>query len=298
VTRMYNLLMASAMSLCLLIDAAAAQEETLTIGSGVYPESIASTPQGDLLIGSFARGTVFRVSAGQTMAKPWITGIGPVIAGVFAQGDTAYVCDNGAFGAGQASLKTYSLASAAETGSYDFPDGGFCSDIAVSPAGAVYATDLQFIEGQPGRLLRLTESGLEVVLADIGIRGIDGIAFVGETLIANDLFTGALHRINLEAEPASFATLALSEPLAGPDGMRTSEDGAGLLVVEQYGNRLVSVTVDGDSAKITEIAKGFDGPAGVAQIGNKAYIVEAHFDEMQAAGAELSTHMVREVPLP
>ncbi|QQR38541.1 SMP-30/gluconolactonase/LRE family protein [Devosia rhizoryzae] len=289
----------AALTLVLLASTPAwAQEETITVGEAVFPESISSTKDGDLLIGSFTGGTVYRVAKGATTAEPWITGIGPVVVGVFAHEDSAYVCSNGEFSAPQPTLKVFDLATAEETASYAFPDGGFCSDIAVSPDGTVYVSDLRFTEGDPGRILRLNGDQLEVVLADPAIRGIDGIAFLDGELIGNDLFTGALYRIDTAAEPASFEALTLSQPMSGPDGMRTTEDGSALLIVEQYGNRLVRATIDGDTAEITEIAAGLDGPAGVAQIGDKAFVVEAHFADMQAGNAASEPHMVREIALP
>lgn len=294
----HSLVSAGAALACLFAAPAFAQDAaTITIGEKVFPESIASTPAGDLLIGSFTGGTVYRVPAGGATAEPWITGIGPTIVGVFAHGETAYVCSNGAMGSGAAALKTFSLATAEETGSYDFPDGGFCSDIAVGPDGTVYVTHLNFVEGGDGRVLRLTDAGLEVVLADPAIRGIDGIAFLGDTLIANDLLTGALYRIETGDEPVTYTALTLSQPLAGPDGMRTTEDGSALLIAEQYGNKIVSVTVDGDSATVTDVATGFEGPAGVAQVGDKAYVVEAGFQHMQA-GTDPGVFVVKVVDLP
>jgi len=258
---------------------ALAQPAEIVIGTGVFPESIAATPDGALLIGSFTQGTVFRVAPGGTTAEPWLTGLGPIITGVFASGETVYVCSNGAFGSNEGTLKTFDLATATETGSHAFPDGGFCSDIAVAPDGTVFVSDLNFAGGD-GRVLRLGDAGLEVVVADPAIAGIDGIAFLGDTLIGNDLLTGALYRIDTDA--GTYTALTLSQPLGGPDGMRTTEDGTALLIVEQYGNRLVGVTIDGDMATVTEIATDLVGPAGVAQIGDTAYVVEARFDAMQA----------------
>lgn len=277
-------------------SAAGAGDGGIRLGSGVFPESIASTPGGDLLVGSVMQGTVYRVPAGSTTATPWITGIGPVIIGVFAHGDTAYVCSNGPFGSNEAALKTFDLESGTETGSFPFPGGGFCSDIAVAPDGAVHVTHLQLAEGQAGRLLRLKEGALEVVLSDPALRGADGIAFLGDRLILNDLFTGDLYEVNLDSQPATYAALTLSEPLKGPDGMRTSEDGKSLLITEQYGNRLVSVRLDGTAAVVSPIATDLDGPAGVAQIGTSAYLVEPHFDAMQKGEAP-GEFTIRRVPL-
>lgn len=273
-----------------------AQDNGIPLGTGVFPESIASTPGGDLLVGSVMLGTVYRVPAGTTTATPWITGIGPTVIGVFAHGETAYVCSNGPFGTTDAALKTFDLESGAETGSFPFPDGGFCSDIAVAPDGTAYVTHLQFVDGQPGRLLRLKDGALEVVLADPGIRGVDGIAFLGDRLILNDLFTGALYEVDLGSQPVTYAALTLSAPLMGPDGMRTSEDGTALLITEQYGNRLVSVTLDGTAATVTPIATDLVGPSGVAQVGTTAYVVEPHFAEMQK-GEDPGPFSIRLVPL-
>lgn len=278
------------------VSATQAQDTGIPLGTGVYPESIASTPGGDLLVGSVMQGTVYRVPAGTTTATPWITGIGPVVIGVFAHGDTAYVCSNGPFGSEEAALKTFDLDSGTETGTYPFPEGGFCSDTAVAPDGTVYVTHLQLAEGQAGRLLRLKDGALEVVLSDLALRGVDGIAFLGDRLILNDLFTGALYEINFDSEPATFAALTLSEPLQGPDGMRSSEDGNALLITEQYGNRLVSVTLDGTAATVTPIATDLNGPAGVAQVGSTAYVVEPNFAAMQA-GEDPGPFSIRLVPL-
>src|SRR5690606_26367425 len=89
----------------LLAVPAIAQPAEIVIGTGIFPESIAATPDGALLIGSFTQGTVFRVAPGAITAEPWLTGLGPIITGVFAAGETAYVCSNGAFGSNEATLK-------------------------------------------------------------------------------------------------------------------------------------------------------------------------------------------------
>lgn len=287
---------ATAAALVPLMAGAALAEGDITLGAAVFPESIAATPAGDLLVGSIVQGTVFRAQPGAAAAEPWITGIGPTITGVFVNGDVVYVCSNGEFGSNVAALKTFDLASGEETASFDFPDGGFCSDIAVSPSGEVYVTHLNFVEGQAGRLLHLTDAGLEVILSDPAISGIDGIAFLGDSLIANNLLTDELYRVELGADPVTLTPLALSEPLDGPDGMRTTEDGTALLLVEQYANRLVKVGIEGDAATVTVIAEGLDGPAGVAQIGDTAYVVEGKF-AMLGGDADPGVFAIRAFPL-
>lgn len=130
----------------------------------------------------------------------------------------------------------------------------------------------------PGRIFELTEDGLDEVLADDALAGLDGLAFIGETLYANNLQTGELYRINLDASPVDFTRLTLSQPLERPDGMRTTEDGQSLLIAEAQGNRIVRVTIEGDNAEVSEVVGDLDGgPTGVAQIGDTVYVVEGHF---------------------
>ncbi len=91
-----------------------------------------------------------------------------------------------------ATLLTYDLASAAQTGSYPLPGGRLCNDIAVAADGTAYITDTS----DTGRVLALAPGGTEltVVIADTAIAGIDGIAYIGDVLYANDVMTGAIYR--------------------------------------------------------------------------------------------------------
>ncbi|MCW5696398.1 MAG: SMP-30/gluconolactonase/LRE family protein [Bauldia sp.] len=276
-----------------------AQNAEIPIGEMVFPENIASTPDGALLIGSIAQSTIYRVAPGGTEAEVWISeGLGATVTGVYAEGDTAYICSNGAFGSGEATLKTFDLATAAETGSYALPAGSFCSDTAVGDDGTLYVTSLNFTGG-PGALFQINTDGtVETLVSDVAYAGLDGIAFLGGTLYANDLMTGALYRVNLGEDPVTLTPLTLSEPLSGPDGMRTTEDGTGLLIAEAQGARVSLVTVDGDNATVTEIASGLaGGPTGVAQIGDTIYVVEGQFAAMQGGG-ETTPFVVKAFPLP
>ncbi|MGD9739383.1 MAG: c-type cytochrome [Bauldia sp.] len=247
----------------------------IPLGERVHPESIAATPDGGLLIGSVAQNIVLRVAPGATTAEPWISGLpeGGLVLGVFAAGDTAYVCSNGPFGSGQATLLTYDLATAAQTGSYVFPGGGLCNDIAVAADGTAYVTDTS----DTGRVLALAPDATELteVIADTAIAGIDGIAYIGDVLYANDVQTGAMYRIDPTA--GTYATLTTSRPLAGPDGMRTTADGTALVVAENQAGRIALLEIEGDTVTVTDIADGYDTPTGVAVIDDTIYIVEAIF---------------------
>lgn len=274
----------SAVALLLLSAASALAQAPaqgdIPIAAGVFPENIAATAGGDLLITSISQGIVYRVRAGATAAEPWITDIGPVVTGVFSYGDSAYVCSNTQWGADQRStLRVYDLATAQETAAYDLAVGtGSCSDIAVAPDGTIYVAQLG---GAPGRIIRLKDGVFEDVIVDDALAGVDGLAFIGADLYVNNLGTGELYRINLDQQPVTFTTLTLSQPLQRPDGMRTTEDGTRLLIAEAGGNRIVSVAVNGDNAEVTEIVPNLTGgPTGVAQIGNTLYVVEGYFGAM------------------
>ncbi|MCW5712938.1 MAG: c-type cytochrome [Bauldia sp.] len=270
----------------------------IVLGEGIHPESIAATPDGGLLIGSIALNSVYRAAPGATTAEPWITtGLidGGLVLGVFAAGDTAYVCAGGPFGSNVAFLLTFDLATAAETGRYELPGGGLCNDIAVGSDGTAYVSDTSPV----GRLLALAPgaSELTVVVADEAIAGIDGIAFIGDELYANDVTTGDLYRIDIAG--GTYTTLTLSRPLQGPDGMRTTVDGTALLVTENAGGTLDLLTIEGDAVTVETIQDGFTQATGVAQIGNIAYVVEARFDVLfNPAAPPVGVFSAKAVPLP
>ena len=74
-------------------------------GTGIYPESITSTSDGTLIIGSIGKGSVFRSKAGAT-AEPWIAAGTQGLLSVFGvladeKSQTLWVCSseatNGSF---------------------------------------------------------------------------------------------------------------------------------------------------------------------------------------------------------
>ena len=277
----------------ILVAAVAGAQDAgdILIGDGVriHPESIASTSDGGLLIGSVAGPNVFRWSPGDETAELWVTiddvFEGGIVLGVFAHGDTAWVCADGPFGSGLGALVSYDLASGDMTASYPLPDsgngGGICNDIAVSSDGTVFVTETNGSGG--GYVYALTTNedgatGFTIIVGGASMSGVDGIAFIGETLYVNDVSADRLYRLELDGTTlVSFDTLQLSQPIDGPDGMRTTEDGTAMLMAENANGRLSMVTIDGDTANVTTIAEGFGQVTAVAQLGDTAYVVEAEF---------------------
>ncbi len=148
-----HLLFASLGALIALPAAAAALPDTINIpGDRIFPESLTSTSDGSIIIGSIGQKQVYRVKPGASTAEVWLKpgtpGLNNVL-GVFAdnKGGTLYVCSNllGPPGPGPAvngTLLTFDSKSGAPKGQYPFPtEKATCNDIAVDADGNVYATD-------------------------------------------------------------------------------------------------------------------------------------------------------------
>jgi sugar lactone lactonase YvrE len=255
-------------------DAAGAQNlNVIPIAPGAQAESIAATPDGGLIIGTVG-GTIYRVAPGGTEATEWITGLEGFTLGVFALGNTAYVCN-------QTSLRTYDLATGQAGPVYELTNAtGICNDIAVSPDGTIFVTETSFGGAGSVRALVESEAGpvLQIVLGGIGIGGVDGLAFVGDGLYVNDVLANRLYRLDLDGTTLTgFATLETSQEMIGPDGMRVTEDGTGFYQAENGALKATHVGVDGDTATITDLGGGFPAATAVAVVGNTLYVVGAIF---------------------
>lgn len=150
-------------------------------GERVFPESITSTPDGALIVGSLGHGYVLRIAPGQTTAEEWIkagtNGLNSVL-GVFAdeKNKLLWVCSNKLGPTGDpTAVKTFDLKTGAPKGSYVLPgDRTLCNDIAVAPDGAAYVTDTF---GGAVDMLKPGAQALEVAAKDPLLAGADGLAF-------------------------------------------------------------------------------------------------------------------------
>jgi len=242
-----------------------------------FPESLTSTADGTLYIGSMNLGAVYRVPPGEKTAKPWISkeagNFGRVL-GVLANSGTLYVCDNNG---NNAYLKTFSLKTAALMKTYELPGGGFCNDIALKGKDA-YLTDTK-----GGRVLKLAagSDALNVWYTnDKSDASLDGLVWQGDALYTNTYNGNNLIRIamNPDGSAGKGVNLTTSMDIYQPDGMRLSSDGK-ILMVEGRGKdtsgRLEEVTVSGDHATIRVIKDKYMLPTAVTVVGNTAYVLEA-----------------------
>jgi sugar lactone lactonase YvrE len=265
-------------------------------GQRLATESLTSTRDGTVYIGSVGTGQIFRARPGAATAEPFIApktnGIGAVF-GVFAdeRANLLWAC-SGALPAGPpqpgapppppSALYSFDLRSGEPKGKWDMPTAGaFCNDIAIGADSTVYASDTQNM--QVARL-RPGAQNLDVWAGEDGAFGpsggvLDGIAVLGNTLLVNALRTNKIFAVPIGADgrPGKVTEVKLDSPVEGPDGMRAFGANA-LLVAEGGGGGKVSKIVLNDAkteGKRTVLKDGFpDGPVAVTVVEESVYVLE------------------------
>jgi len=258
-------------------------------GSRVYPESLTSDAAGNLYNGSNG-GTIYRALRGAKTAEPWIVpdahnGLRSLF-GVFADDKHGllWACDNPNLfkrESGTSTLRAFSLKTGQLAAKYDFPADGraACNDVAIAKDGTLWAT-----ETLAGRIfvLKPHANALELFAKSAELVGIDGIAIAGDGKIyINNVRKQLFQRVERKADGSfdHLTTLATSLPLNGPDGLRAL-GGNRFIQGEGPGGRVALVDVKGDTAEITPVATGLDGPVGVTVVGRTAYAIEGKIEYM------------------
>lgn len=242
-----------------------------------FPESVTATPDGALIFGSLAGGTLYRAGPGQHSATPWVraaAGDGGSVYGVLADParNRLWVCAVQRQGDTSGSvLRGFALDSGEPWRDYPFPGGGLCNDIAVAADGTLFATDMS-----GGRILRRRPQArqLEVWAEDPALKGIDGIVAFDTVVYANNFRSGALYAFARGAGTAVPSVLRTSRPLVRPDGMRPGGAPGVLLLVEGDG-ALSRVTVSGDEARVDTLQDGFEGATAVAAARGRLWVLES-----------------------
>jgi sugar lactone lactonase YvrE len=273
----------------------------------VYPESLSSTADGTLYVGSI-KGVVFRARPGAEMAEPWAHPEGVLsILGVLADksSNTLWICSTpNTFrsppAVGTSALMALDLKTGKPKGVYPFPaPASACNDITVAKDGTAYATDTP-----NGRIFTLKKGAkdLELFAQDDRLKGIDGAAFGGDgTLYANIVTKGQLVRVDRDKDGkfAGVTELKLSEPVKGPDGMRLIS-GKRFLLAEGNSGKIDEVVIDGDSATIKTLKDGLVSPPGVTAVGKTAYAIEGkitYLIDPKLKGQEPGPFKVYAIPL-
>jgi sugar lactone lactonase YvrE len=291
-------------------QAAAARGDIPIDGKNVHPESITSSADGSVFIGSMS-GTIYRAGPQDRVARPFITpsadnGLRATY-GVLADDRSGrlWVCSVAPMGrapgpAQPSEVVAFDLKTGALTGRWPFPaPGGTCNDIAIAADGTAYATDTP-----GGRILKLAKGGsaLEVVASHQSLRGIDGIAFGprGEMYI-NNVQRHELWRVELTANPAEpkLTLLQASQKMQGPDGLRPI-GGNRFLQAESSGGRITLVSIEGDRAEIT-LVKQLQSTPGVTLVGNTIYTIDGKIDYLikpELRGQDPGEFRAIAIPMP
>jgi DNA-binding beta-propeller fold protein YncE len=275
--------LAAAASLC------SAQNEITVPGTRSYPESITSTKDGTIFIGSLGHGNVYRVAKGSTtpveFIKPGAGGLANVL-GVLAdeKSKTLWVCSPNLDGKGDpTSLKAYDLKTGASKGGYPLPGGpnAFCNDIAIAADGSAYVADTRL---NSVLMLKKGAKALEVVAKDDRLAGADGLDFATKNqLIVNSVSSGKLFRLDLGADgkATSITEVATSRPLERPDGMRTI--GTNKFLLAENAGRMDVVVISGNTATVTPIMEGKEATPAVTVARGMAWLVEGKLNYRDAA---------------
>ena len=230
-----------------------AADQIISIPSkNLFPESITSTADGAIIIGSYGTSTIWRIPPGENIGSQWIDASankGPLL-GVLADEKSGrlLVC--------QAGVKTFDLKTGAAKEALTIPTANpFCNDLAVRNDGSIFVTDTNgakiFMFGKGAT------TGVEVA-SDALLAGADGVAFLSDQdkLYVNTVTTSKLLRLDLakDGKVTKITDLKLSRPLQGPDGMRPI-DGNRLIIAEGIGRTAMGVP-HGDEVEITTLKEG------------------------------------------
>ena len=236
----------------------AADPAIITIASpNLFPESITSTADGAIIIGSYGTSTVWRIPAGENNAAQWIDASSAkgALLGVLADEKSGrlLVC--------QAGVKTFDLKTGAPKEVLPIPTANpFCNDLAVRADGSLYVTDTtgaKIFMFPKGATTPFSTTAVEVA-SDPLLAGADGLAFLSDPdkLYVNTVTTSKMLRLDLakDGKVIKITELKQSRQLQGPDGMRPI-DGKRLIIAEGNGRTAMGVP-DGDSIAITTLKEG------------------------------------------
>jgi sugar lactone lactonase YvrE len=292
--------------------AADSRTEITLPGTRVFPESLTSTADGTLIVGSLEHGNVMRIAPGQTTVKEWIepgtNGLNNVL-GVFAdeKDKILWVCSDKIDppGDGGAALKTFDLKTGAPAGSYPLPGDpakALCNDIAVGLDGTAYVSDTR---QNIVLMLKRGAKSLEIAAEDPLLAGADGLAFGDKTtLYVNSVTAGKLLRLGLGSDGKSNGIVDLKLPrmLTRPDGMRAIGKQR-LLLAENSGTMSV-VTFAGPDLQtvvLQTLKEGLPATPGVTATKGMAWIVEGKLNYLQDPALkdkDPGTFKMYAVPLP
>jgi hypothetical protein len=275
---------AAAIALTLVAaEAARAGTAPVNLPDNSHPESVTSTSDGTLYVGSYNHGGVTKIAPTgkpEQLIKPGAAGSRSTL-GVLAdeRSSTLYVCSNDVSRLGIAGpsdtkgawLKTFDLETGSPKESFALSDpNSYCNDIAIDKDGTAFVSD-----SSAPTIYRLRPGGatLETFLTDQKLApakygdGLDGIAIGADgNLYVTTFLPAKLFRVSMNGGNAGTVTeLKPSRPLDRADALRAHGGGTG---------KLDKVLVKGDQAEIETIKEGLAEPVSVTEIGGLGWVAE------------------------
>ena len=264
--------------------------EIMIPGQRVFPESLTSSADGRIFIGSISNRRVYVVKPGGATAENWTEADSDATRGVFGvfaddKSKTLWACFASVMPqATPSALAAYDLQTGKLEASYPLPtSGAFCNDIAVGADGSTYVTDSNNMEVD--RLKKGDKQlGVWAGNGGFGPKGgiADGIAIIGRRMFVNALRTNKVFAVDIGADGSAgpIIDIKLDRPIDHPDGMRSY--GKQLLLIESGGaGRLARLQVAGGSGKLTTLKEGYPGgPVSVTTIGTTGYVLEGQLDAL------------------
>ena len=280
-----NLLAVLALSTSLVACADEPQPDLLALpGQAYYPENIHADADGALYVGSLTTGQLVAYDNGTTKPRTildagehGVTGL----TGVLVHDETLWGCSIDTTFSRPTEVRSFSLDGAPKA-TYALAANYFCNDLAFDDAGNLYITD-----SFSGTVQKLAKgaAAFETFVQDPrfvpdmqGAFGLDGIVYTNGTLYINKFDSGELFAVALDK---TITEIAVTPPLAAPDGMRVL-DKSTLLVIEGGANRLSKVEVKGATATASPLSTTLDMPTGVAISRGSAWVTEGQLGRLFA----------------
>jgi sugar lactone lactonase YvrE len=304
----------AAVMLCLAGGSALGQVPgTITLPDpNVFPENVTTLADGTVVIGAMLQPYIYRARPGQATAERWInlSSFGSSSWGLVADHgrNTLWVCTT-AFPLPAkitppirervTTLRAFDTTTGAPKGAWPLlGKTNSCNDMTVAADGTVYVSDIA--NGEVQRL-RPGAGALELWLKVPELANVDGIAFVGTALYANNVQTNKLFRLPINADGSAGTPVEIktSIPLEGPDGMR-AQNGK-LYIAENRANRVTELTFSANTATVRILKGGYGTATGVQPHGNIVWVQESkqhYWRDPALANADPNPFRIYAVEIP
>ncbi|MBF5042196.1 hypothetical protein FGE12_07290 [Aggregicoccus sp. 17bor-14] len=263
-------------------------------GATFYPEGMAVSSDGTFYVGSVGTGAIARVPPHALGAVPFVEGkaaFGVYGMEVDAAHNTLWACtyDDNLAPAQPAYLTGYSLATGMQVASFKLPgDNGGCNDVALDPAGNVYATDSfanAIVRLPLGGSALQTWSTSALYEVEPGNFSLTGIAYDGaQGLYVVNYTTNKLIHVPIQADGSAGTAVdvPVTPALDGPDGLELVDTHTLLAVENPAGQASLVRLADGKGAKAV-LANGYTEPTAAAVYQGSAWVLEGQLSYLFGA---------------